>query len=79
MLTNLGGLCYHGMKEASSLPLPPLPAYVNPPPSPPPSPMQDPTNPKFAVRCESNPALYNRCNCLWFGKWNRSSLRLVPR
>ncbi|CAM9131219.1 unnamed protein product, partial [Ectocarpus sp. 4 AP-2014] len=39
----------------------------------------DPTNPRFAVRCESNPALYNRCTCLWFGQWRRMSLRLVPR
>ncbi|CAN0042899.1 unnamed protein product [Ascophyllum nodosum] len=38
----------------------------------------DPTNPRFAVRCESNPALYNRCACLWFGKWRPSTLRLVP-
>ncbi|CAM9731851.1 unnamed protein product, partial [Sphacelaria rigidula] len=27
----------------------------------------DPGNPRFAVRCESNPALYNSCTCLWFG------------
>lgn len=40
---------------------------------------QDPTNPRFAARCESNPALYTRCACLWFGQWRRSSLRLVPR
>ncbi|CAM9278979.1 unnamed protein product, partial [Hapterophycus canaliculatus] len=39
----------------------------------------DPTNPRFAVRCESNPALYNRCTCLWFGEWRRASLRLIPR
>lgn len=42
-------------------------------------PAQDPTNPRFAVRCESNPALHNRCTCLWLGQWRRASLRLVPK
>ncbi|CAM9184751.1 unnamed protein product, partial [Discosporangium mesarthrocarpum] len=39
----------------------------------------DPTNPQFVLRCESNPALYNRCSCLWFGEWRRASMRVVPR
>ena len=38
----------------------------------------DPTHPRFAVRCESNPALYNKCTVLWFGEWKKSSMRDLP-
>jgi dynein heavy chain 2 len=31
----------------------------------------DPTHPKFAVRCESNPAIFNKCTILWMGKWTK--------
>ena len=38
----------------------------------------DPTHPTFQLRCEANPALYNRCCILWFGEWKTSSLYEVP-
>ncbi|KAG5188873.1 dynein heavy chain, N-terminal region 2-domain-containing protein [Tribonema minus] len=39
----------------------------------------DPTHPQFVIRCESNPALYTRCQCLWFGDWRRNVMTEVPR
>jgi len=38
----------------------------------------DPTNDKFRVRTESNPALFSRCTILWMGDWCKSSMRTVP-
>ncbi|CAM9134653.1 unnamed protein product [Chrysoparadoxa australica] len=38
----------------------------------------DPTNPQFVMQCESNPALYTCCSCLWFGQWGRSGMRQIP-
>lgn len=38
----------------------------------------DPTHKEFALRCESNPALYNRCNILWFGTWSNDTIRDFP-
>jgi hypothetical protein len=34
---------------------------------------------QFVVRCESNPALYTRCTCLWFGEWKRPTMREIPQ
>jgi len=39
----------------------------------------DATNPTFLVRCESNPAIYTRCEIVWLGEWRRQSLRAIPR
>ena len=39
----------------------------------------DPSHPRFAVRCESNPALYTKCTVLWFGEWRKHSMRGLPR
>jgi hypothetical protein len=36
----------------------------------------DATNPTFLVRCESNPALYTRCDIVWMGEWRRASMRV---
>ncbi|GMH82520.1 hypothetical protein TrST_g11065 [Triparma strigata] len=38
----------------------------------------DPSNKKFTVQCESNPAVYTSCNLLWMGEWSRASMRAVP-
>ena len=38
----------------------------------------DPTNAKFALRCESNPALYTRCAIVWMGEWRAQSMRALP-
>ena len=38
----------------------------------------DPTNPRFLLRCESNPALYTRCAMLWMGHWRGPSMRALP-
>jgi len=39
----------------------------------------DPNHPMFASRCESNPALFTRCTCLWLGRWSRMGMVEVPR
>jgi dynein heavy chain 2 len=38
----------------------------------------DPTNAKFLLRCESNPALYTRCALLWMGSWGKTSMEALP-
>ena len=38
----------------------------------------DPSNKKFTVQCESNPAVYTSCSLLWMGEWSRGSMRIVP-
>ena len=38
----------------------------------------DATNDKFAMRCESNPALYTRCAIVWMGEWASKSMRALP-
>ena len=39
----------------------------------------DPTHPDFAVRCESNPALYSRCNIMWLDAWSKVGMLEVPK
>jgi dynein heavy chain 2 len=39
----------------------------------------DNNNPSFLIRCESNPAIYTRCSCLWFGRWSKESLLQIPK
>ena len=39
----------------------------------------DATNPTFLVRCESNPAIYTRCDIIWLDEWRRVSMRAIPR
>ena len=38
----------------------------------------DDQNPNFLRRCESNPALYNKCTILWMGEWRDSSMHTLP-
>jgi len=38
----------------------------------------DPTHELFAVRCESNPALFTRCALLWMGSWGADAMRTLP-
>ncbi|RLN86865.1 hypothetical protein BBJ28_00018703, partial [Nothophytophthora sp. Chile5] len=33
---------------------------------------------QFALRCESNPALYTRCAIVWMGEWSVSSMTRLP-
>jgi hypothetical protein len=37
----------------------------------------DPKNPKFGMRCESNPAIYNKCTILWMGRWSKYGMLQV--
>ena len=39
----------------------------------------DPTHPDFALRCESNPALYSRCTILWLEAWSKVGMLEVPK
>ena len=38
----------------------------------------DSVNPSFGVRCESNPALFTRCEVIWMGEWNSGSMAELP-
>lgn len=38
----------------------------------------DPRHPQFALRCESNPALYTKCAIAWLGEWRTASLKQLP-
>jgi dynein heavy chain 2 len=38
----------------------------------------DPTDPAFLTRCESNPALFSKCQVVWFGAWSERSLASIP-
>ena len=38
----------------------------------------DSVNPSFGVRCESNPALFTRCEVIWMGEWNSVSMAELP-
>eukprot|EP00242_Pyramimonas_sp_CCMP2087_P010673 CAMPEP_0198225478 /NCGR_PEP_ID=MMETSP1445-20131203/101280_1 /TAXON_ID=36898 /ORGANISM="Pyramimonas sp., Strain CCMP2087" /LENGTH=189 /DNA_ID=CAMNT_0043905009 /DNA_START=1 /DNA_END=566 /DNA_ORIENTATION=- len=38
----------------------------------------DPGNEAFAMRCEANPALYNRCSIQWMDAWSKEGLIQVP-
>ena len=38
----------------------------------------DPSHPDYAVRCESNPALFSRASIQWLDTWNPESMRLAP-
>ena len=39
----------------------------------------DPTHPDFALRCESNPALYSRCTIMWLEAWSKVGMLEVPK
>jgi dynein heavy chain 2 len=39
----------------------------------------DPTHPDFAMRCESNPALFSRCTILWLEAWSKEGMLQVPK
>ena len=38
----------------------------------------DPTNRKFLLWCECNPALYTRCAIVWMGSWGPTSMAELP-
>ncbi|PRP81711.1 hypothetical protein PROFUN_10811 [Planoprotostelium fungivorum] len=38
----------------------------------------DPRNESFQIRCESNPAFYNKCNIQWWDAWGPEGMGLVP-
>lgn len=38
----------------------------------------DPRHTQFALRCESNPALYTKCSIAWLGEWRTASLKQLP-
>lgn len=38
----------------------------------------DSDNQEFAVRCESNPALFTRCSLVWMGEWSSQSMAQIP-
>lgn len=38
----------------------------------------DPRNPKFGIRCESNPAIYTQCTIIWMGRWSKHGMLQVP-
>ncbi|KAK2517344.1 Dync2h1 [Columba guinea] len=37
--------------------------------------IMDPTNLNFTINCESNPALYKKCQVLWMETWSESSMK----
>lgn len=39
----------------------------------------DPSNPRFALRCESNPAIYTQCSIIWMGRWSKTGMTEVPK
>ena len=39
----------------------------------------DPSDSQWAVRCESNPALFTRCSVHWMDGWSDVGMRAVPR
>ncbi len=38
----------------------------------------DPRNELFQIRCESNPALYIKCNIQWWDSWSPETFRALP-
>uniref|UniRef100_A0A7S1KS08 Cytoplasmic dynein 2 heavy chain 1 n=1 Tax=Percolomonas cosmopolitus TaxID=63605 RepID=A0A7S1KS08_9EUKA len=39
----------------------------------------DPTNKKFGVLCQSNPAIFNECTIIWKTDWTKSGTASVPK
>ncbi|XP_009895076.2 cytoplasmic dynein 2 heavy chain 1 [Dryobates pubescens] len=40
--------------------------------------IMDPTNLNFTINCESNPALYKKCQVLWMETWSENSMKKIP-
>ncbi|KAF1521633.1 Cytoplasmic dynein 2 heavy chain 1, partial [Eudyptes sclateri] len=40
--------------------------------------IMDSTNLNFTINCESNPALYKKCQVLWMEAWSESSMKKIP-
>ncbi|KAJ7398962.1 hypothetical protein BTVI_119896 [Pitangus sulphuratus] len=40
--------------------------------------IMDPTNINFTINCESNPALYKKCQVLWMESWSEDSMKKIP-
>lgn len=39
--------------------------------------IMDSTNSNFTINCESNPALYKKCQVLWMETWSENSMKKV--
>ncbi|XP_040514464.1 cytoplasmic dynein 2 heavy chain 1 isoform X1 [Gallus gallus] len=40
--------------------------------------IMDSTNINFTINCESNPALYKKCQVLWMETWSENSMKKIP-
>ncbi|NXK72907.1 DYHC2 protein, partial [Amazona guildingii] len=40
--------------------------------------IMDSTNLNFTINCESNPALYKKCQVLWMDTWSENSMKKIP-
>uniref|UniRef100_A0A8C0I8A9 Cytoplasmic dynein 2 heavy chain 1 n=1 Tax=Bubo bubo TaxID=30461 RepID=A0A8C0I8A9_BUBBB len=40
--------------------------------------IMDSTNLNFTINCESNPALYKKCQVLWMETWSENSMKKIP-
>ncbi|NXG46652.1 DYHC2 protein, partial [Psilopogon haemacephalus] len=40
--------------------------------------IMDSTNSNFTINCESNPALYKKCQVLWMETWSENSMKKIP-
>ncbi|XP_075347137.1 cytoplasmic dynein 2 heavy chain 1 isoform X3 [Mycteria americana] len=40
--------------------------------------VMDSTNLNFTINCESNPALYKKCQVLWMETWSENSMKKIP-
>ncbi|KAF2973673.1 hypothetical protein EK904_004515 [Melospiza melodia maxima] len=40
--------------------------------------IMDSTNLNFTINCESNPALYKKCQVLWMETWSEDSMKKIP-
>ncbi|KAF4787703.1 hypothetical protein TURU_168391 [Turdus rufiventris] len=40
--------------------------------------IMDSTNSNFTINCESNPALYKKCQVLWMETWSEDSMKKIP-
>ena len=38
----------------------------------------NPDHPRFAIRCESNPAIFTQCTVVWLGQWTDDTMARVP-
>lgn len=41
--------------------------------------IMDPTNPSFALNCQSNPAIFTKCYIAWMENWSKSQFLRIPK